>query len=59
MNSDENCVQIILFYGSRGDLVMKMAKELGCDEGKASDFINKYFHFLTEDLLDKIKDEIK
>lgn len=46
---DENCLQIILFYGHKGRLVEKMAEVCGCEQAKAHEFINEYFTFLTKD----------
>jgi hypothetical protein len=49
--SDDNCVQVILYYGHRGKLVEDMARVCECDVAKASEFVDKYLHFLTKDLM--------
>lgn len=49
--SDDNCVQVILFYGHKGELAEKMAATCECDQSLANEFINKYLHFLTKDLM--------
>ncbi len=49
MDLASNCVEFILFYGHKGELVEKMAETCQCEEQLAMDFINKYFHFLTKE----------
>lgn len=50
-----NCVQVMLFYGHKGQLAEKMAEACKCELQLAMDFINKDLHFLTEscDTLDQ------
>ena len=48
MDLKSNCVQIILFYGHKGQLAEKMAEVCKCELQLAMDFINKDLHFLTE-----------